>query len=169
MCQGPSLLPSGAPLFPGCSPHPHGKDVFPVHLARQPVGGRNGRKRELHRSRHWYLSSQILVAPQESRKTLFLFRQPRAQLKLRGSVKEKTDVGKIDSLCDNDQFRALPTDATQLQRQTNPHNTVHNEETPFDHLLKEHLLGPSSIEEIEAKSPSFSSSGSQSWRIKNII
>lgn len=78
-------------------------------------------------------------------------------------MKEKIDVGKIDHLCDNDQFRAQPTGTTQVQRQANQYNVICNKRSTIQHLLKEHLLGATSIEEIEVKLLSFPSSGSQSW------
>ena len=60
--------------------------------------------------------------------------------------------------CDNDQFRApAPRDCARQ---------CITREGPFNHLLKEHLLGPMSTEEIEVKLPSLPSSGSQPWRRK---
>lgn len=70
------------------------------------------------RARSWGLSSQNAVAGQDSGKTS-LFRQPRAQLKLGGSVKEKTGVGKAGSLCPDDPFRGLPAETTRVPGRTN--------------------------------------------------
>ena len=92
-----------------------------------------------------------VLCQKKAGKACFYQGQSYAQLKLGGSLQEKTDTTVSMIMT---KLEPCPWTA-QVQRQTEPYRTVRNKRSTIPHLLQKSLLQAIGIEETEVKAPAF--------------